>query len=134
VSSRLSRRRLATYVADGLLAGTPTRAILFEQLAGYLIDTRRTKELGLIVRDIEYRLADKGHLNATVTSAFDLTSETMAAITTFVKQKTKAHTVMLNALVDPSVLGGIKISLPGHEINQTIAHQLTVLKTRFKKV
>ena len=134
MAGRLSRRRVASYIANGLVSGTPSKATLIEQLAAYLIETRRTKELGLIVRDIEYQLAEKGHLSATITSAFDLSSETMQAIEAFVKDKTKADNVSLTALVDPSVLGGIKISLPGREINQTIAHQLTVLKTRFKKV
>ena len=134
MAGRLSRRRLATYIADGLVSGTPSKKTLIEQLAAYLIETRRTKELGLIVRDVEYHLAEKGHLSATITSAFDLDSETLHAIESFVKDKTKAPNVSLTTLVDPSVLGGIKISLPGRENDQTIAHQLTVLKTRFKKV
>jgi len=133
MASRLSRRRLAMYITDGLVSGAD-RTTLVQQLAAYLIETRRTKELGLIVRDIEYHLAEQGHLVATITSAFDLTSETKQAIAAFVKDKTSASHVSLTTLVDPSVIGGIKISLPGRENNQTIAHQLTVLKTRFKKV
>ena len=134
MAGRLSRRRLATDIADGLVSGTPSKKTLIEQLAAYLIETRRTKELGLIVRDVEYHLAEKGHLTATITSAFDLNNETLQAIESFVKDKTKAPNVSLTTLVDPTVLGGVKISLPGRENDQTIAHQLTVLKTRFKKV
>ena len=133
MAGRLSRRRIATYITDGLVGGTH-KATLLEQLAAHLIETRRTNELGLIVRDIEYQLAEKGHLSATITSAYDLTAETKKAIESFVKDKTKATNVSLTTMIDPSVLGGVKISLPGREINQTVAHQLTVLKTRFKKV
>ena len=57
MASRLSRRRLAVYIADGLVSGTPSKATLIEQLAGYLIESRRTKELGLIVRDIEFQFS-----------------------------------------------------------------------------
>jgi len=134
MASRLSRRRLATYIADGFVNGTPSKATLIEQLAGYLVESRRTKELGLIVRDIEYQLAEKGHLSATVTSAFDLGAQTLKTIEAYVKDTTSAEHISLTTLVDPDVLGGIKISLPGRENDQTIAHQLTVLKTRFKKV
>lgn len=133
MAGRLARRRIAEYVANGLIAGT-SRATLFGQLAGYLVESRRTKEIGLIVRDIEHFLAQKGYVNATVTSAFDLTNETKAAVEAFIKQKTNATHVSLATMVDPSVLGGVKISLSGREIDQTVAHQLTVLKTRFKKV
>ena len=133
MAGRLSRRRIAEYVATELLSGTG-KAALLSQLAGYLVEYRRTDELGLIVRDIEFYMSEKGHVSAVVTSAFDLTSETKKAIEAFVKTKTKAEHVSLSSTIDPSVIGGVKISLPGYEINQTIAHQLTVLKTSFKKV
>ena len=130
---RLSRRRIAEYVAGEFIKGTSKRTIL-NQLAGFLVESRRTKELTLIVRDVEYYLSEKGHVSAEVTSAFDLSTEAKKAVEAFVKSKTGAKEVSLAPIVDPSVLGGVKISLPGREINQTIAHQLTVLKTRFKKV
>ena len=130
---RISRRRIAEYVATELLEGKTSKAKVLQQLAAFLVDTRRTEELTLIVRDIEYHLLEKGHINAIVTSAFDLTAETKKAIEAFVKSKTKADHISLSTQVDASVLGGVKVSLPGYEINQTIAHQLTALKTRFKK-
>lgn len=133
MAGRLSRRRIAEYVANGLIAGT-SKTTLLQQLAGYLVESRRTKELELIVHDIEHFLAEQGYVTATVTSAFDLTTDAKKAIEAFVKSKTDASQVSLAAYVDPKVLGGVKISLPGREINQTVAHQLTVLKTRFKKV
>lgn len=129
---RLSRRSMAEYIATGLVEGQSKRK-LFQQLAGYLVDTQRTKELDLIVRDIEFSLAEKGIVQASVVSAFDLTAETKKALEGFVKQQTKASQVSLTNLVDESVLGGVKISVPGRELDQTALHQLTVLKTRFKK-
>lgn len=129
---RLSRRAMAEYVASGLVAGK-SRSLLLKQLAGYLVDTRRTKELELIVRDIEFSLAGKGVVQASIVSAFDLTAETKKELETFVKAQTKATHVSLSNMVDPAVLGGVKISIPGRELDQTVARQLTVLKTRFKK-
>ena len=123
---------MAEYIAEGLVEGK-NKKTLFKQLAAYLVDSRRTKELGLIIRDIEWKLAEKGYVQATITSAFDLTAQTTKALEAFVKAETKASKVSLEKKLDPSVLGGVKISVPGREIDQTVAHQLTVLKTRFKK-
>ncbi len=129
---KLSRRALATYVADALMNGTG-RAKVVKQLAGYLIDTRRTKELDLIVRDVNAILADHGVVNATLTSAFELEAATTTAIERLIVAHTKASKVSLNKVIEPNVLGGLKISLPDSELDQTVLHQLTILKTRYKK-
>jgi F0F1-type ATP synthase delta subunit len=50
-----------------------------------------------------------------------------------VKQHTGAKTVSLENSIDASVLGGVKISIPGRELDATITHSLNILKTRFKK-
>ncbi|HEY8992266.1 MAG TPA: F0F1 ATP synthase subunit delta [Candidatus Microsaccharimonas sp.] len=132
MTGRLSRRSMAEYVANSLAEGK-SKKLLLQQLAAYLIDTRRTSELELIVRDIEFSLAEKGIVQASIVSAFDLSAETKKALEAFVKTKTKASHVSLSNMVDPSVLGGVKITIPGRELDQTVARQLTVLKTRFKK-
>jgi len=130
---RLSRRSIAEYIATGLIDGKKSKKLLLQQLAGYLVDTQRTKELDLIVRDIEYSLSEKGIVQASIVSAFDLTAETKKALEAFVKTKTNATQVSLANMVDPAVIGGVKITIPGRELDQTVARQLTVLKTRLKK-
>lgn len=132
--ARLSRRSIAEYIASGLIEGKPSKKALLTELAAFLIDTKRTSELDLVVRDIEYFLSEKGYVQTTVLSAYELTAETKKALEAFVKKETKATQVSLASMVEPAVLGGVKISIPGREMDQTIARQLTVLKTRFKKV
>lgn len=132
MAGRLSRRRIADHIASELVDGK-NKKLLLQQLAGFLVDTGRTKELDLIIRDIEFSLAEKGHVQASVISAFDLTAEVKKELEAFVKSKTDATKVSLSNMVDPSVIGGVKITIPGRELDQTVAHQLTVLKTRFKK-
>lgn len=131
MARKLSRRSIAMYVATSLV--NKKREKVVKELAAYLVETRRTKELGLIVRDINFYLSEVGITSATVTSAFDLSAETKKAIEKFVARKMKSSEVAIETRVDPSVLGGIKIDLPGYELNQTVSHHLTVLKTRFKK-
>lgn len=131
MARRLSRRSLALYVVEGLQNGK--RRVAITHLAAYLIDTHRTKELELIVRDVQRILAERGVVVGTITSAFDLSTETKKIIEKFVASKTGSKDISLESIVDPGVLGGVKISLPGQELDQTIAHQLQTLRTQYKK-
>jgi F0F1-type ATP synthase delta subunit len=131
MSRKLSRRSLAMYIATQLVGGDRTKVV--KELAAYLVDTRRTKELSLIIRDINFYLSEVGITSATVTSAYDLSAETKKAIEKFIALRTKSSEVAIETEIDPAVIGGVKISLPGYELDQTIAYQLTALKTRFKK-
>ncbi len=129
--AKLSRRSIALHVANQLLTAHHKQVIM--QLAAYLVETHRTKELALVVRDIEFYLAEAGSVSGTVTSAFDLTAQTKQAIETYIKQHTNAKNVELNHVVDPTVIGGVKINVPGHELDATVRRSLTILKTRYRK-
>jgi len=129
--AKLSRRAIATYVAEQLTAGDSKKVVL--QLAAYLVDTRRTKELSLIIRDIQFYLSEAGAVSGVVTTASELTAETKKAVEKYIKEQTGAKTVALDSLIDPSVIGGVKVSIPGRELDATVSRSLTVLKTRFKK-
>lgn len=131
MARRLSRRSLAGYVADQLVSGNKD---VIRQLAGYLIEARRTDEARLIVRDIQYLLAQRGTVVGTVTSAYALDAESLEAIIASVKHMTHATTVSLAQAVDPALIGGYRVSLPGRDIDHSVKQQLTVLRTRLKKV
>lgn len=133
MARKISRRALAQYVADNILDSS-RRAVVLQQLAGYLVQSRRTKEVDLIVRDIEAVLLDNGIVMGTIISATELSADMKLATETWVARQTGAREVTLDQVIDPSMIGGMKVSLPGQELDQTIRHQLTVLKTRFKKV
>lgn len=132
MARKLSRRSIATYVA-GQLADGAEQVPLVMQLAGFLIETGRTGEVDLLVRDIELYLSEKGHLTGTIITAHQLSAATKQAIEAYAKQKTGATTVTLDAVQDTVVLGGLKLQIPGHELDMTIARQLMTLKTRHKK-
>ena len=73
---KLSRRKIAAHLADELVAGRP----IAKQLAAYLVETRRTREATLMVRDIESALADRGVLLADVSTSRELATDTKAGI------------------------------------------------------
>jgi F0F1-type ATP synthase delta subunit len=129
--AKLSRRSIALYVANELDTPASRKKVIL-QLAAYLVETHRVKELPLVIRDIEFYLAETGSVSGVVTSAFDLTAETKKAIEQYVKKQTGAIEVSLDHFVDPAVLGGVKVNIPGHELDATVRRSLTILKTRYK--
>jgi len=122
---RISRRKLALRVADRLLAGVSTKETLNE-LAAFLVDTRRTREQELVVRDIEAALAEKGMVVADITSAFPLDQTLRQAI----GQLVGGDTLAVREAIDPSVLGGVRVDIPGKRFDGTIRRKLTALKAQ----
>lgn len=121
--ARLSRRKLAAYAAEKMLAGTSKKQIL-KELAAYLMETGRVREAALLVRDIEHELADRGVVVASVVTAHPLTSSVKSDI----DKLAGAKSVQLRETVDPAVLGGIQINLPGKRFDGTIRHKLNALR------
>lgn len=132
MARKLSRRDLARHAARQLVDGVSQKKVV-TQLAAYLIETRRTNEMSVIVRDIVFQLAEQGHVTGTLTSAHELSAAALKEIKAYAKDKTGAAQVSLDTIVDESVLGGIKLELPGRKLDTTIAHDLTLLRTRYKK-
>jgi F-type H+-transporting ATPase subunit delta len=125
MAQRLSRRKIASYYADELLAGNKK---VVTELAAFLLQSRRTNELELIVRDVEEALAHRGVVVADIASSRALTSGATAAITTFLSDKTRATDIRLRTSVDPSLLGGVRIRVPGQELDTTLSRKLSLLK------
>lgn len=122
---RLSRRKIATYAADQLLAGASKKEVL-RFVAAYLIEAKRTREQILIVREIEDIFALRGYVVADVTSAYPLS----VALKDEIKELVKADTLQLREIVDPAVLGGMKIDVPGKRFDGTIRRKLTALRAK----
>lgn len=120
---RLSRRRIAAYFADELVAGRDVTG----PLAAYLVETRRTREYELIVRDIEAALAQRGTLIANVVSARELAADTRKTITDYLKQRSGVASVEIRSNVDPYLLGGVRIETPGQRLDATLRHKLNQL-------
>jgi F-type H+-transporting ATPase subunit delta len=120
---KLSRRKIAAYVADRVQQGTVPEQVIME-VAAYLYESRRLREMTLVVRAIEDALLERGTVVATVTSARPLDDQLRAAV---VKQ-IGAGEVHLREVVDPSVLGGLRVQTPEASYDATIAHKLNGLR------
>ena len=120
---RLSRRKVAAYFADELLAGRNVT----KELAAYLVEAKRTRETVLFVRDIEAALADRGVLLADIASSHELSSDTKKTIASYLKNATNANEVHLRPSVDQSLLGGIRMETPDQRLDMTLRHRLNQL-------
>jgi F0F1-type ATP synthase delta subunit len=126
MAARLSRRKIAVFVTNKILAGNHQAHEVMRELAAYLVTERRTRELDLIVRDIEEMLADSGVIVADVASARPLSDAMKAEVTVMLG----ATSVQLRESVDEALLGGIRIDTPGKRFDGTIRHKLTALRAK----
>jgi F0F1-type ATP synthase delta subunit len=126
MAARLSRRKIAIFVTNKLLAGNHQAHEVLRELAAYLVTERRTRELDLIVRDIEEMLAANGVVVADVASARPLDATIKAGITAMLD----ADSVQLRESIDETLLGGVRIDTPGKRFDGTIRHKLNALRAK----
>jgi F0F1-type ATP synthase delta subunit len=124
----LSRRQLAVYAADQLLAGKRVSSIA-RDLAAVLVNSRRANQAELLAQDIAWELEHRGEVaNATVTSAHELSEQLRKQISNFVKQSAKVNQVIINENLDESVIGGVRIETAAHSWDKTLSRKLTEVR------
>lgn len=120
---RISRTRLARYVADQLQTGNTD---VVRELAAYLVDEGRTGETELVLRSIYDQLERSGIVLADVTTAHGLDADIKSTI----KQLLGADQLTVREHSAPEVLGGIRISTASRTLDATLQHRLTQLHER----
>ena len=125
--TKLSRRKISQYAAQRIASGHSTVATLNE-VAAYLVDTKRVKEADLIARDIEEKLLAYGTAVVTAVSARPISAE----LTDMIEQYVKAHynnvrTVYINKAIDTSLLAGVRIELPDKQLDLSVKAKLEKL-------
>lgn len=156
----VSRRKLAKYAAEQLLAGNYT---VLEEIAGFLIYEKHEREVELLARDIEVELAERGTVVATVESARELDAETkdeikkLLASNSGVRASRRASgdaraaehpssddsirvpeadtsgqniKVLLRESIDQALIGGFKLRTPTATLDATIAKKLNDLRAK----
>ena len=156
----VSRRKLAKYAAEQLLAGNDA---VLEEIAGFLIYEKHEREVELLARDIEVELAERGTVVATVESARALDAATKDAIKRMLSSnlgmrasrrasrdaraaeqlspddsirapETDASSQNINVLlresIDQALIGGFKLRTPTATLDATIAKKLTDLRAK----
>ncbi|MDN5819318.1 MAG: F0F1 ATP synthase subunit delta [bacterium] len=125
MSKKLSRRTIAQYCANQIIAKDD---LIIKKLAAFLVDSNRTREAILIVRDIESALASSGTVVARVVVAHELQASVEAEIKKFIAHSTDATKVAMQVTTDASLLGGISIDTPDHRFDDTVQGKLKTLR------
>lgn len=128
MAQTISRRKLSLYAAAAIKDNGSDATILSE-LAAYLVNSGRTREANLVVRDIEYALIAQGIVLIDVTSARTLSDEARSEIEAMVKREyPRIAKVIIRESIDTSVIAGVKLQLPDKQLDGTIKAKLEKLK------
>ncbi len=127
----VSRRLLAKIFIDQL-EQTDSKAKLTRSLAAYILERKQYKQTDMIINDIVAELARRGHVLARAMTAKPLSSEQRSTITATVAKATGARAVELIEEVEPAIIGGVRLTLPGRELDASIRRQLQQLQAEEK--
>src|SRR6202165_2031602 len=118
------RGDLAAYIANN-----SAKKDLALEVAAYLLATKQVAQLESLLRDVMTIREQQGHVEATVTSAHDLSAEIRKEIEQLIKaQNPAAKTVDVQPASDTSVVGGLKIRLAHQQLDMTIRAKLNTFK------
>ena len=129
--SKVSRRSLAQYAADQLIAGQEASQ-LAKYLAAALQDSAKSSEYELLIEDIMWELENRGLLAVgKVTSANPLSQSSRRQLNDQLKTATKVKAVVLNESVDESLLGGLRVETAAKIWDNSIRKKLSDLREAF---
>jgi F-type H+-transporting ATPase subunit delta len=128
VSVALPRKELASTLL-AIIDKQPDKALASRQIAAYLLQTGRVKELDLLVRDMEKQQLDKhGILEITASSAFELPERTKAAIESLFSAKKN----VLHVHKDATLIGGVRVRAQDQVLDLSVRTRLQRLKNSVK--
>jgi F0F1-type ATP synthase delta subunit len=123
-----SRHHLAQVLGERTLHNSDTKS-LANEVAAYLLQTGHTNELESLMRDIMAYRAERGVVEATATSANPLSSEDLDDINDILKLEfPHAKQVAINQEQQAEVVGGVKLTLPGEQLDLTVKSQVNKFK------
>ncbi|HEX4662041.1 MAG TPA: F0F1 ATP synthase subunit delta [Candidatus Saccharimonadales bacterium] len=125
---KTSRRQLARFVAAELASGRVHMDRLAHRVAAFLITTKQLGQVDLLLRDVAdvlNREYDMVHVD--ITSAQKLSAAMREQIKRYAKNVSGTSNVELSESIDPSLIGGAVVSLPGQELDSSIKSKLKKL-------
>lgn len=122
--AKASRRDIALAILA--LSEKVPAAKLSRAVASYVIEQRRTSELDAILREVaRLREEQTGVVEATVTSAFPVSDKVKKEIKALIGE----DKMVINEVVDPSVIGGVRVETSKVNLDLTVRNRLHKLKT-----
>jgi F-type H+-transporting ATPase subunit delta len=119
-----TRTQIARSVALGL---STDRSAAIMRAAAWLTAKGKTRQASYLVRDVAWILEQQGYVYAKVTTAKPLSNHSEKAIIDYIKSTKTVHEVELEVIVDPSVIGGVRIETPSSTLDETVLNRLQAL-------
>ena len=122
------RTRISSTIADRTLKNGSS-AQLAKEVAAYLLAENRVGELDSILRDVQADWAKAGYVEVLAASAFPLSADVRANITKQVKSLyPDAKQVIVTEVPDPTVIGGVRLSLANQQLDLSVEAKLNKFK------
>ena len=123
-----TRHHLAQVIGERSLK-TGNFDLLAKEIAAYLLDNGRTSELDSLMRDIMAYRAEHGVIEVSAVSAHQLSSQDITDIKELLKQEyPQAKSFTVDQESDPDLMGGVKLDLPGEQLDLTVRAQVNKFK------
>lgn len=127
---QVSRGQIAAVMAG--IGSKLGLSVLAGNFLGVLAQNRRVAELPAMIRAFHaIAAAQRGEVTAEVASAHPLTAEQVATLETRLRAR-EGRTVKLKSRVDPSLLGGIVVTVGSKRIDGSIRTRLNTLAQAMK--
>jgi F0F1-type ATP synthase delta subunit len=121
-------KELARYAVDRLEKGGSS-AVLSKQLAALLVEQRRSRDLGQLMRLIESELDRRGKTQVTITSAHAVSDKVKKELA----QALSAKNPVFHEEINPATIGGVRANTLEREIDLTIRTKLKQVITNVKE-
>ena len=121
--SKITTSELAKYAVEQLESGVKSPA-LARQLAAYLLEERRSRDMPAIIRAIDVELSSRGSDQVVITSAHETSQEVKKQLSELLGAKNP----VFSEVIDSSVIGGVKARSGESEIDLTVRGRLNRFK------
>lgn len=120
----ISTHELAKYAVDQIESGASV-SFLSEQLAAYLIEERRSRDMPALMRAIDKEFSLRGSNQVVVTSVHSTTAE----IKNQLAKLLEVDNPVFSEVIDKSVIGGVKARSGETEVDLTVRGRLNRFKS-----
>ena len=122
-----SRQPLAKIMAQR--TATTNSKQLAKDIAGYLLAEKRTADLDSLMRDIQQIRADQGIVEVNAITSHELSSNSIAEIKSTIKKNyPNAKTIIVNPVIDPDIVGGVRLTLANEQLDLSVRSKLNKFK------
>ncbi|MEI6755781.1 MAG: F0F1 ATP synthase subunit delta [bacterium] len=122
-----SRQPLAKIMAQR--TATVNSKQLAKDIAGYLLAEKRTADLDSLMRDIQQIRADQGIVEVNAVTSHELSSNSIAEIKSTIKKNyPNAKTIIVNPVIDPDIVGGVRLTLANEQLDLSVRSKLNKFK------